>query len=210
MAAIIIVGILWVIGFVSMAGYLVSSRDSVRLTDMKSIYDQLNLSLWSNSALPFPENSRTITFGTKVITYQWYVKKVTMNTIKLEKWGKDPKDGTYYIYTTDRKKKQAQIIGYFEDYDTTKLTLDASTSSPAYTIKSGVYAGRKIGTIGKLIGTLFESGTLVPIQDTSTGALEISNTNTPYVVYFNSTTTASGTGSTLSTAFTGYSAAWPF
>lgn len=115
-----------------------------------------------------------------------------MNTIKFEKGGKDPKDGTYYTYTIDRKKKQAQLTGYFEDYDTSKLSLDTSATSPVYTIKSGAYTGRKVGTIGKLLGTLLESGSLMPVQATSTGSLEISNTNTPYVVYFNSTTTASG------------------
>jgi prepilin-type N-terminal cleavage/methylation domain-containing protein len=209
-ATITVMAILGVIGFISMTGYLESSRDSVRLTDMNSIYDQLNLSLWSNSTLPLPEDYRTITFGGKVITYQWYAKKATMNSIKFEKGGKDPKDGTYYTYTIDRKKKQAQLTGYFEDYDTTKLSLDTSGSPSAYTIKSWVYTGRKVGTIGRFLGTLLESGSLMPIQATSTGTLEVSNTMTPYVVYFNSTTTASGTGATLSGAFTSYSAAWPF
>ena len=58
-----------------------------------------------------------------------------------------------------------------------------------------------MATFGRMIGTLVESGTLAPAQQTSTGTLDVANTNTPYVVYFDTTTTGSGVGADLRTAF---------
>ena len=48
-----------------------------------------------------------------------------------------------------------------------------------------------MGVIGKMVGTLVESGTLVPVQVASTGALDIGTTPTSYVAYFNSINTSS-------------------
>lgn len=134
------------------------------------------------------------------IAYQGYAGKNVLNAIKFNGGGRDPKDNIHYTYTIDKKQKQAQLMGYFEEYDTTKFSSDI-TSSSTYTASYGNYVDRKIGTIGKKIGILVESGSLAPIQSTSSGNLDIASTSTGYVVYFNSTTTGNGTGSILQTTF---------
>ncbi len=46
-----------------------------------------------------------------------------------------------------------------------------------------------------------ESDTLLPVQQTSTGTLDIAATSTGYVAYFDSTTTGSGAGTDLKTVY---------
>ena len=115
----------------------------------------MNLSLGTEGVLPAPEDARAIQMNATTIAYQGYAKKKVLSTVKFDKGGRDPKDDTYYTYTTDAKKKQAQLMGYFEEYDTTKLTLlPRAETTFAATID---YTERKIGVIGKPIGTLVES-----------------------------------------------------
>ena len=60
--------------------------------------------------LPYPDNYRTITLSGTIITHQGYAAKPVLTTIKFEKGGRDPKDDVYYTYTTDKKRKQAQLL----------------------------------------------------------------------------------------------------
>lgn len=185
-----------------MTGYFGGARDSARLTDMNNIYGQLNLSLGMDGSLPVPENSRTITLSGAIIAYQGYAGKTVLSAIKFEKGGMDPKDDTYYTYIADRKKKQAQLMGYLEEYDTTKLSHIIKFFPQSYAAALIDYSERKIGTLGKKICILVESGTLAPVQDTNTGTLDITSANTtPYVTYCDNTTIGSGTGSNLQTFF---------
>lgn len=93
-------------------------------------------------------------------------------------------------------------MGYFEEYDTSKLA-NLSRLVPEASALGIVtdYSKRKIGVIGKMLGTLVESGTLVPVQVASTGTLDVATTATGYVAYFDSTVMGTGTGSALKEAF---------
>ena len=151
--------------------------------------------------LPYPDGYRAIAMSddTNVIAYQGYAAKDVLNTIKFEKGGRDPKDNTYFTYTTDKKRKQAQILWYFEEYDTTKLSNVTKLIPEAY---AADLTDRKIGVIGKDIGILIESDTLLPAQASGTWVLDIANTSTGYVIYFNATTTGSWVGADLKPVYT--------
>lgn len=204
---ITIVAILWTLGFVTVSSYFTGARDSVRLTDMNNVYEQLTFSIGANGALPMPDNYRVVTLSGNIITYQWYAGKSVLSAIKYEKWGKDPKDQIYYTYTINQKRSQAQLLGYFEEYDTSKLSYLSPFVEQTYAATTN-YLGRRIGVVGKSLGTLVETWTLAPIQDTSTGALEINTTSSGYVVYFNNSITWGGTGGALQTAFVWNSTAY--
>ena len=64
--------------------------------------------------LPYPDSYRPIAIGGTtsgdIIAYQGYAAKTVLTTIKFEKGGRDPKDDVYYTYTTDKKRKQAQLL----------------------------------------------------------------------------------------------------
>lgn len=92
-------------------------------------------------------------------------------------------------------------MGYFEEYDTSKMSLISPLMNKAFAANPTNYSDRKIGVLGKKIGVLVESGTLVPVQDTSSGILDVATTSTGYMAYFDNTTIGNGTGSVLQSAF---------
>ena len=101
--------------------------------------------------LPYPDNYRALSMdGTatgNIIAYQGYAAKPVLTTIKFEKGGRDPKDDVYYTYTTDKKRKQAQLMGYFEEYDTTKLSNITKLIPEANAATPENYLERKIGIL---------------------------------------------------------------
>ncbi len=200
---VVIIGILVIlgtIGFTSLTGYFAWARDSNRLTDMNSIYGQLNAAYTNNGSYPIPDTARTIDMSGTIIAHQGYVGESVLEAIKFEKWGKDPTDTNYYTYTTNKKKSQAQLLGFFEDYDTSKLSFN-TWSAMVYTANYGDYVDRKVGLIGNNICILLDSGSLVPVQETSTGSLDVANTSTGYTVFCDSNMVSNGTGEILSLTF---------
>ncbi len=196
-----VLGLLWVIGFISITGYLAGSRDSARLTDMSGIYTELDLLRANSGSLPMPENYRTIAMSGTNIAFQGYAGKSVLATIKLEKWWKDPKDNAFYTYTINSKQSRAQLMGYFEDYDTTKLWNSSWSAIPLYAATAGTYKDRKVGVVGKNICTLLESASLAPVQSTSTGTIDVAITPTSYIVYCDNNTAANGTWAVLGSMF---------
>ncbi len=124
--------ILGTVGMISYSGYSSSTRDSVRITDMTNIYGQLDMARGNNGSLPFPESYRAISMATSPIAYQGYAKKKVLSEIKFDKGGRDPKDDTYYTYTTNSKRTQAQLMGFFEEYDTSKMAHIPEIGSRAF------------------------------------------------------------------------------
>ena len=224
---ITILAILWAISFISMDWYFAGARDSVRLTDLNNIYWQLNLIKWTEWELPLPDNYITIQASWTTIWYQWYAWASVLSTIKLDKWWKDPKDETYYTYTTNYKQNKAQLMAYFEEYDTTKLSYNShSHNFPSYSYNSPLHSWRGVGgevwwglvsevyassltdyskrlvwTMWKKLWILLNSWTLTPIQDTlsTTWTLDIITTTWSYTAYFTSTDKVSGSGEVLFT-----------
>ncbi len=82
-------------------------------------------------------------------------------------------------------------MGYFEEYDTTKLSNITKVIPQAYASAPDNYTERKIGVLGKRIGILVDSTTLVPVQQISSGTLTLTDTGTGYTMYFDNTTAGS-------------------
>ena len=195
---ITILTILWTIGFISMNGYFASARDSARLTDLNNMYSQLNLTQGMDGQLPSPDNSIDITASGTLIASQWYAWSSVLESIKFEKGWKDPSDDTYYTYVIDKKKNKAQLLAFFEEYDTKKLSLTLPENIlPQTHAATTDYSTRIIGTIGKQLWVLLASGTLVPAQESGTG-VDIVNTTQSYTAYFSNSESISGTGISLS------------
>lgn len=119
---ITILAILATIGFVSMGNYLTGSRDSKRLTDMKTIYDAMSVYTVRVWETPYPDSDKIeIKNGSSILTYQWYVWDSVFKLIKLNKGGVDPKDGKNYVYTTDSARRKIQLMWYLESRDNPKI-----------------------------------------------------------------------------------------
>lgn len=203
-----VLGLLWTIGFISITGYFAGSRDSARVTDMNMIYTQLDVLRASSGTIPMPENYRTIALSGTNIAYQGYAGKSVLGSINLEKGWKDPKDNAFYTYTVNKKQSRAQLMGYFEEYDTTTLWNSSGSAIPLYRATAGVYKDRKVGVIGKNICTLLESTSLAPVQSTSTGIIDVATTSTGYTVYCDNNTATKWTGSVLGPMFVSNSVAY--
>lgn len=80
---IVIIGILATIGFVSYRQYLVSSRDSNRLTQLVKISEGLT-AYAQNTRLPLPENPIELTASGAVFFYQGVAGPELLDLINLQ------------------------------------------------------------------------------------------------------------------------------
>lgn len=115
---ITILAILWTISFVSFGNYNKWARDSVRMTDISSIYNALTLYTAQNWTLVNPDDSVEIRDNIWNLSYQWYLKDQVLNSIWINKWWKDPLDKTYFLYTVKPERRFFQLSAYLESQET--------------------------------------------------------------------------------------------
>lgn len=119
-----ILAILGTIAFMSFNSYYWKTRDSVRVSDLKSIHEWLTIHMVKAWTYPMPDNYiEIVAWDTDPIlySYQWYTGDSIINLIRLSGKAKDPKDGTPYIYATDKNKKKIQLMWYLESWDNIKF-----------------------------------------------------------------------------------------
>lgn len=112
---ITILAILATIAFVSFQNYSKETRDSNRVTTLKTIENWIALletKLWH---YPTPEESVEILSWSIVYAIQWVVWDNISREIKLNKTSKDPKTKNYYTYSTNVDKTKYQLWTYLED-----------------------------------------------------------------------------------------------
>ena len=115
---LVVMSIIW---FVYYSNYLIWSRDSNRISQIKSILNWLN-SIKLKWLLPIPDNKISITIWTwsniEIISYQWYAWKSVLNSIKYQSDWIDPKDNTYFTYYLSKNRKYFQLLAFLEDKET--------------------------------------------------------------------------------------------
>lgn len=112
---ITILAILATIAFVSFQNYSKETRDSNRVTTLKTIENWIALletKLWH---YPTPEESVEILSWSIVYAIQWVVWDNISREIKLNKTSKDPKTKNYYTYSTNVDKTKYQLWTYLEN-----------------------------------------------------------------------------------------------
>ena len=107
---ITILAILWTIAFISMQWYSVKSRDSVRVSDMKTIgiwLELYHLQVWK---YPDPSNWTDITYSWWVVWTQWtFWDNVVVNISKINEKPTDPLTGVEYTYSVLNNKQEYQL-----------------------------------------------------------------------------------------------------
>ena len=109
---ITILAVLATVAFISFQGYTSSSRDSVRLADLKNIEKQLNIHFTQNNIYPDPSSPVSIpTWWTqgelwKSVTNQIWVSEV-----------QDPLTKNYYFYRISQNKRKYQLMWFLENSD---------------------------------------------------------------------------------------------
>ena len=102
----LIIAILSTIWLVVFQWYSRDTRDAARMSDLEKIREWLELYSLNESKVPFPEDSVLITAGGKTIQSQWTITDLNLSLIWFQGSWTDPKDDTYYVYTSDEKDFQ--------------------------------------------------------------------------------------------------------
>ena len=152
---ITIIAILGTVGFISYSNYLITARDSNRVSQSVRIADALQTYTTQNS-LPLPENSITITDGWTVLSYQGDLWEGVLQTIDYSTTARDPRDNTPFVYVVDAARQNFQITSYMEN----PLSHNIWTSSQVY---AGL-ANRFPVAYGIGLWALLEENTLIPIH----------------------------------------------
>ena len=193
---IVILGILWTIGFVSYSGYLWGARDSNRISQLKGITDSLNLYNTKNT-LPFPDDYVTVTASWTTIWYQGYAGANILELINYTNGWKDPKDGDYFTYYLSSDKKSFQLLAFLEETDGLQSYVPALSQTHAADLSN-----RHPKVYGTKLGVLTQSSSNIPIQEVPTvlsaGSLDMVLTTDSYDAHITDTSIISGTGWTLS------------
>lgn len=177
-----ILAILWAVWFTAYTWYIDGARDSNRIVELWNIRSWLQKYSINNGELPIPTDYVTVQDGVDVVWYQWYVSQSILDSIDLQKWWTDPKDGTYYTYYLSEKRNHFQLLWFLEENgseNTANITnvtnaIDYSARYPTTTWES----------LGIMVGTWNDKN--IPIQEldeiltTSNGILDIWGTSVEY------------------------------
>ncbi|EKD25413.1 MAG: hypothetical protein ACD_80C00065G0002, partial [uncultured bacterium (gcode 4)] len=184
-----ILAILGTISIISIQNFYGSARDSVRISDIKSIQRWLSIFLIKSQTYPLPEDPIEIIDNNTVLFYQGYIWETISRIINTNKNPLDPKDITRYVYVVDKNQKKAQLMGYLESGDTLRTTsyhgILKSLVNQSYANANSIdYKNRFIYVEGDKIWVLTDENS-APIQESVTGTgLNLSETNSGYVAYF--------------------------
>jgi len=108
---IMILSILSTIWLISYKSYVSQTRDSIRVSDIKTIANSLQIHKINIKKYPESEWSLII----EGLSKQWYFKEDQSRLLKINKTPKDPKDWVEYIYSTDIKWEKYQLWWYLEE-----------------------------------------------------------------------------------------------
>ncbi len=113
---ITILAILWTIAFLSFSGYSGSARDSVRVSDMKSLSKWLEVFATKAGSYPLPENiTWTGKIGSIEVAYLGNVQSRNASNVGISKSPIDPLTNSYYSYGVTWNQRYYQIAGTLED-----------------------------------------------------------------------------------------------
>ncbi|MCP4523941.1 MAG: BspA family leucine-rich repeat surface protein, partial [Candidatus Gracilibacteria bacterium] len=142
-----ILAILSTVAFISFQGYAQSSRDAVRIADVKSITKVLELYSLKNSNYPEPVNPINITYSGSLAWTQGDFGK-TAYTDSTSIGGEAPTDpltGLPYLYSVTNTKTEYQVAGILEgllSYSPVSSTYAGDELAKAYV--KGNYNGKMI------------------------------------------------------------------
>ena len=112
---ITILSVLATVAFISFQWYAASSRDSVRLSDIKSMEKVINLYRLTNSKYPTPNAETSITYSGSTAWIQWvfgtnsYTKNTNLSDVPV-----DPITELPYAYSVTNRKNEYQIAAVLE------------------------------------------------------------------------------------------------
>ena len=111
-----LLAILSTIWIISYSWYSSSTRDTNRITQLNEIYNWLNAYVFKQKRV-LPDSKIDIFSWWKIISYQWYVWKKILWSIKYSADWIDPKDWTFFSLYMTKNKKYFQLLAFLEESD---------------------------------------------------------------------------------------------
>ncbi len=170
---ITILAVLATIGFISFQGYASSSRDAVRMSEIKNISKAFEITRTKWDLFPMPDNYVNIAYGSSNLQYQGQLTKNVLNKLSIFDWWEDPKSYLPYTVSINHQKNKFQILGFFENIESLayKPYLHANNSNLFYKL------------FWDDLWIFMKSDTNVPIfSEDSTRTIDISTTSEEFKV----------------------------
>ncbi|MCP4523784.1 MAG: BspA family leucine-rich repeat surface protein [Candidatus Gracilibacteria bacterium] len=115
LVVIVILGILSIVAIISYDGYISTSRDSVRIGDVKHIEHNLEMYKVEKKRFPQPEEAHDVSYsGSLVWTQGIFGSTAYTKNVKVDNVRKDPATGISYAYSLTHDKKEFQIGAVLE------------------------------------------------------------------------------------------------
>ncbi len=195
---ITILAILATVGFISFQWYTSSSRDSVRLADLKNISKSFEINRTKDIDFPLPDKKVDISASGTIFQYQWELSQnILESDLNIFDGGFDPVTKKPYGYAVSLARNQFQIIWFLENKQNVAnniLSQSFADNSDKYIKSSGDYLGIFLDEITKEIITA--SGTF--------NELDVANTASSYTYIQPGNTVAK------EVTWSGYTLAWEF
>lgn len=112
---ITILTILWTVWFISFKWYSSDARDSVRLTNLQNMETALHLYFKKAEKFPAPENAIKVDMWTGVKTFIWTFWNNVASKVKLSWDLRDPLTWEEFVYSTDAKQNNFELLTYLEN-----------------------------------------------------------------------------------------------
>lgn len=160
---ITILAILATIWFVSYKSYLVWTRDTTRILNMKAIADGLDL-YRTEAFLPLPDDRVEIKTNWTLIARQGYVGESIIDTIKFSTLWKDPEDDIYYSYYLTKDRDYFQLMWFLEkeeNLQVLKPNLLNKTEAIDYGIRYPTVYWHKLGILTTVDNTPIQEDSVV-------------------------------------------------
>lgn len=169
---ITILAILWTIWFVSLMGYQKSARDSVRISDMKTMAKALELYHTREWELPLPSESFEITFsGSSLWSQGSFGDSVVLELASFGQAPRDPAFESLYSYSVTYSRQEYELAWVSEkSLWISSFVAQSHAAGNLYSRVYGNYNGKVISL--KQADTLYVFGVPTLIT-TRTGSLSV-------------------------------------
>ena len=171
---ITILAVLATVAFISFQGYTSSSRDSVRLADLKNISKSFEINRTKDIDFPLPDKKIDISASGTIFQYQWELSQnILESDLNIFDGGLDPVTKKPYGYAVNFAKNKFQIIWFLENQESVaniSLNTTFADNSDKYVKSSG----------DELWIILDQTTNEVIIQSGSLTQIDIQNTSENY------------------------------
>ena len=171
---ITILAVLATVAFISFQGYASSSRDSVRLADLKNISKSFEINRTKDIDFPLPDKKIDISASGTIFQYQWELSQNILNAdLNIFDGWVDPLTGENYWYAVNFARNKFQIIWFLENQE--------SVANISQNITFADNSDKYVKSNGNNLGVILNENTYeIIVQSGSLDTIDIVDTTNRY------------------------------